>query len=171
MPSERAYHCGAPFIDISVCAGSAQGRPDAARLPVPAHPACRDRGLSLYPPLRARQSMQGVREGGLTLPGFLFLHALFIERGRLETTWQVLRRFGYDETLHLSQETLEEASFPRAPDQVSLPLKRRRADFSRCSGAEDSSKSRYLQCLRWDVAAPSEKPIQKHERSLSLSCT
>ena len=64
------------------------------------------------------QSVQGVHKGGLTLPGFLFLHTLFIERGRLETTWQVLRRFGYDETLHLSQETLEEASFPRSPDQV-----------------------------------------------------
>lgn len=63
-------------------------------------------------------STQGVRKGGLTLPGFLFLHTLFIERGRLETTWQVLRRFGYNETLHLSQETLEQASCPRSPDQV-----------------------------------------------------
>ena len=62
-----------------------------------------------------------MHKGGLTLPGFLFLHTLFIERGRLETTWQVLRRFGYDETLHLSQETLEEASFPRSPDQVICP--------------------------------------------------
>ncbi|CAK0731768.1 hypothetical protein CVIRNUC_000040 [Coccomyxa viridis] len=61
---------------------------------------------------------EGVRKGGLTLPGFLFLHTLFIERGRLETTWQVLRRFGYNETLHLSQETLEQASCPRSPDQV-----------------------------------------------------
>jgi hypothetical protein len=29
---------------------------------------------------------EGVNENGLTLTGFLFLHALFIERGRLETT-------------------------------------------------------------------------------------
>ena len=62
-----------------------------------------------------------MRKGGLTLPGFLFLHTLFIERGRLETTWQVLRRFGYDYTLHLSQDTLEEVSFSRSPDQVPEP--------------------------------------------------
>ena len=37
---------------------------------------------------------QGIVNNGLTLPGFLFLHALFIERGRLETTWAVLRRWG-----------------------------------------------------------------------------
>lgn len=36
----------------------------------------------------------GVVERGLTLEGFLFLHVLFIERGRLESTWAVLRRFG-----------------------------------------------------------------------------
>lgn len=37
---------------------------------------------------------KGVVERGLTLEGFLFLHVLFIERGRLESTWAVLRRFG-----------------------------------------------------------------------------
>jgi hypothetical protein len=36
---------------------------------------------------------QGIVNNGLSLPGFLFLHALFIERGRLETTWAVLRRW------------------------------------------------------------------------------
>ena len=36
---------------------------------------------------------QGIIDNGLTLQGFLFLHALFIERGRLETTWAVLRRW------------------------------------------------------------------------------
>ena len=35
-----------------------------------------------------------VDEAGLTLEGFLFLHVLFIERGRLESTWAVLRKFG-----------------------------------------------------------------------------
>ena len=33
---------------------------------------------------------QGVQDHGLTMPGFLFLHSLFIDRGRLETVWQVL---------------------------------------------------------------------------------
>ena len=31
---------------------------------------------------------------GLTLEGFLFLQVLFIERGRLESAWAVLRKFG-----------------------------------------------------------------------------
>ncbi len=55
---------------------------------------------------------------GLTLPGFLFLHALFIERGRLETTWAVLRKFGYDNDLLLSAEVLDQVNLQHAPDQV-----------------------------------------------------
>ena len=55
---------------------------------------------------------------GLTLPGFLFLHALFIERGRLETTWAVLRKFGYNNDLLLEPELLEAAHLQHAPDQV-----------------------------------------------------
>ena len=35
-----------------------------------------------------------VNESGLALEGFLFLQVLFIERGRLESTWAVLRKFG-----------------------------------------------------------------------------
>ncbi|XP_069050748.1 mitochondrial Rho GTPase 1-A isoform X1 [Lepisosteus oculatus] len=48
----------------------------------------------------------GVRNNGLTLKGFLFLHTLFIQRGRHETTWTVLRRFGYDDDLELTQDYL-----------------------------------------------------------------
>ena len=62
--------------------------------------------------------MRGVTPAGLTLPGFLFLHALFIERGRLETTWAVLRKFGYDNTLHLSDAVLSAADIPRLADQA-----------------------------------------------------
>ncbi len=36
----------------------------------------------------------GVGPSGLTLAGFIFLHALFIERGRLESTWKVMTQFG-----------------------------------------------------------------------------
>eukprot|EP00887_Chlorella_sp_A99_P007934 scaffold12.g7934.t1 len=82
---------------------------------------------------------QGVDRDGLALPGFLFLHALFIQRGRLETTWAVLRRraaaagggggrggegraassaFGYGNDLELSGECLDRVSFAHAPDQV-----------------------------------------------------
>ncbi|KAK5865942.1 hypothetical protein PBY51_020172 [Eleginops maclovinus] len=48
----------------------------------------------------------GVLDNGLTLKGFLFLHTLFIQRGRHETTWTVLRRFGYDDDLELNQDYL-----------------------------------------------------------------
>lgn len=40
-------------------------------------------------------------DGFLTFSGFVFLHALFIERGRLETTWAVLSKFGYGKDLKL----------------------------------------------------------------------
>lgn len=38
--------------------------------------------------------------------GFLFLHTLFIQRGRLETTWTVLRQFGYGDDLTLRESFL-----------------------------------------------------------------
>uniref|UniRef100_A0A7N6A8M4 Mitochondrial Rho GTPase n=1 Tax=Anabas testudineus TaxID=64144 RepID=A0A7N6A8M4_ANATE len=53
-----------------------------------------------------RNMNDGVKDNGLTLKGFLFLHTLFIQRGRHETTWTVLRRFGYDDDLELTQEYL-----------------------------------------------------------------
>lgn len=59
----------------------------------------------------------GINDIGLTLSGFLFLHALFIEKGRLETTWAVLRKFGYDDDLKLADEFVPVPS-KRAPDQV-----------------------------------------------------
>lgn len=62
---------------------------------------------------------EGVNERGLTLTGFLFLHALFIEKGRLETTWTVLRKFGYNNDIRLADELIP--SLPkRTPDQVSF---------------------------------------------------
>lgn len=61
---------------------------------------------------------EGVNNDGLTLTGFLFLHALFIERGRLETTWTVLRKFGYDDEIKLRDDLVLNPSFKRAPDQV-----------------------------------------------------
>ena len=48
----------------------------------------------------------GVRDDGLTEAGFLYLHTIFIQRGRLETTWTVLRKFGYAEDLHLTESFL-----------------------------------------------------------------
>jgi mitochondrial Rho GTPase 1 len=67
----------------------------------------------------AEKLEQGIDRNGLTLAGFLFLHALFIERGRLETTWTVLRKFGYNNELRLRDDVVSKASFPgRSPDQV-----------------------------------------------------
>ncbi|GLJ43201.1 hypothetical protein SUGI_0896880 [Cryptomeria japonica] len=72
----------------------------------------------------------GVNENGLTLTGFLFLHALFIEKGRLETTWTVLRNFGYDDEIKLKDGLLPTAQFKRAPDQ-SVELTNEAVEFLR----------------------------------------
>ncbi|CAM6008327.1 unnamed protein product [Sphagnum balticum] len=71
---------------------------------------------------------EGVNENGLTLTGFLFLHALFIERGRLETTWTVLRKFGYDDEIKLRDDLLLNPPFKRTPDQ-SVELTENAVDF------------------------------------------
>lgn len=71
---------------------------------------------------------EGVNEHGLTLTGFLFLHALFIEKGRLETTWTVLRKFGYNDEIKLRDDLLPTAQFKRAPDQ-SIELNSDAMDF------------------------------------------
>ncbi|KAI8926690.1 P-loop containing nucleoside triphosphate hydrolase protein [Entophlyctis helioformis] len=62
----------------------------------------------------------GVTDQGLTEIGFLFLHTLFIQRGRLETTWAVLRTFGYGDDLSLREDFL----FPpfEVPQDCSVEL-------------------------------------------------
>ncbi|RCI02512.1 ERMES complex Ca(2+)-binding regulatory GTPase gem1, partial [Rhizopus stolonifer] len=57
----------------------------------------------------------GVSDVGLTETGFIFLHSLFIQRGRLETTWTVLRKFGYGDDLSLREDFL-------LPTQCSVEL-------------------------------------------------
>ncbi|QRV86369.1 EF-hand 1, calcium-binding site protein [Ceratobasidium sp. AG-Ba] len=42
-------------------------------------------------------------EEGVTEDGFLYLHTEFIRRARVETTWIVLRQFGYAEDLRLTE--------------------------------------------------------------------
>lgn len=45
----------------------------------------------------------GIRpDGSISAEGFIFLHTLFVQKGRLETTWIVLRKFGYDDNMRLS---------------------------------------------------------------------
>jgi Ras family protein T1 len=50
---------------------------------------------------------EGVHEDKLTAIGFLYLHHLFILKGRLETTWTVLRKFGYGDDLKLRPDFLQ----------------------------------------------------------------
>ncbi|KAF3454463.1 hypothetical protein FNV43_RR04910 [Rhamnella rubrinervis] len=71
---------------------------------------------------------EGVNERGLTLTGFLFLHALFIEKGRLETTWTVLRKFGYNNDIKLSDDVVVPSSLRRVPDQ-SVELTNKAVEF------------------------------------------
>ncbi|XP_030196074.1 mitochondrial Rho GTPase 2 isoform X2 [Gadus morhua] len=53
-----------------------------------------------------KNTSDGVQDNGLTLNGFLFLNTLFIQRGRHETTWTILRSYGYDDTLELTDDYL-----------------------------------------------------------------
>ncbi|KAF7661570.1 hypothetical protein LDENG_00259140 [Lucifuga dentata] len=53
-----------------------------------------------------KNTADGVQDNGLTLNGFLFLNTLFIQRGRHETTWTILRNFGYDDNLELTDDYL-----------------------------------------------------------------
>ncbi|KAK5905810.1 hypothetical protein CgunFtcFv8_001733 [Champsocephalus gunnari] len=53
-----------------------------------------------------KNTSDGVQDNGLTLNGFLFLNTLFIQRGRHETTWTILRKFGYDDNLELTDDFL-----------------------------------------------------------------
>ncbi|KAL4577655.1 hypothetical protein LXL04_013766 [Taraxacum kok-saghyz] len=71
--------------------------------------------------------LKGVNENRLTLTGFLFLHALFIEKGRLETTWTVLRKFGYNNDIRLNDDKLLPPS-KTTPDQ-SLELTSEAMEF------------------------------------------
>lgn len=66
------------------------------------------------------QNHPHLRSGSLTLAGFLYLHTLFIQRGRLETTWTVLRTFGYGFDLTL-EDSFVRPSF-NVPAECSVEL-------------------------------------------------
>ncbi|KAK0561442.1 ERMES complex Ca(2+)-binding regulatory GTPase gem1 [Tilletia horrida] len=78
----------------------------------------RQRTLSNSSTASTSGSHPHIRNGGLTLAGFLYLHLIFIQRGRLETTWTVLRSFGYScPTLKLEDSYIHPA-FPIPPDHA-----------------------------------------------------
>ena len=99
---------------------------------------------------------------GLTLPGFLYLHALFIEHGRADTVWAVLRCFGYDTSLRLSTDALGGAGFcdklqsARPPD-AAVELSDRAAAFLDAAFAHAAGSGGALHSLQLEslfVTAP-----------------
>ncbi|KEH23750.1 putative small GTPase superfamily, EF-hand domain pair [Medicago truncatula] len=59
---------------------------------------------------------EGINSHGLTFPGFLYIHNMFLRKGNPETFWAVLRYFGYDNDLKLKDNFLPVPS-KTAPDQ------------------------------------------------------
>lgn len=74
-----------------------------------------------------KNTADGIRDDCVTLNGFLFLHCLFIQRGRNETTWAVLRRFGYNENLEMSKDYL--SPHIKVPPGASTELSHRGQQF------------------------------------------
>ncbi|XP_033208669.1 mitochondrial Rho GTPase isoform X1 [Belonocnema kinseyi] len=52
----------------------------------------------------SKNIQDGIYKGCVTLKGFMYLQCLFIQRGRNETTWAVLRKFGYDNDLQMAKD-------------------------------------------------------------------
>ncbi|KAL4395307.1 hypothetical protein HN51_023246 [Arachis hypogaea] len=59
---------------------------------------------------------EGVNYTGLTFPGFIYIHNMYLKKGSTETFWTVLRKFGYDNNLKLRDDCLPVPS-KKAPDQ------------------------------------------------------
>jgi len=70
---------------------------------------------------------EGVNEKGLTQSGFLFLHNLFICQGSVETTWEVLRKYGYDDNLSFREDFIHPKM--EIPDECTVELKKEGYDF------------------------------------------
>ncbi|ODN75133.1 mitochondrial Rho GTPase 1 [Cryptococcus amylolentus CBS 6039] len=77
-----------------------QSIPSSSSSSVPTTPLPRDPqfGYINHPPSPPQE--------GITELGFLYLHTMFIQQGRMETTWTVLRKFGYGESLDLREDFL-----------------------------------------------------------------
>ncbi|KAG4107400.1 mitochondrial Rho GTPase [Neocallimastix lanati (nom. inval.)] len=70
---------------------------------------------------------EGISENGLTQNGFLFLHKLFICQGSVETTWKVLRKYGYDDDLSFREDFIH----PKMdiPEECKIELKKDGYEF------------------------------------------
>lgn len=79
----------------------------AAVLPVPSTPSTPlPRNHSSGQLYQSSTPMLSPAAEGITEIGFLYLHTIFIQQGRMETTWTVLRKFGYGEGLDLREDFL-----------------------------------------------------------------
>jgi len=67
-----------------------------------------------------KNSPSGIQDDGLTSKGFLTLNSLFIQRGRHETTWTILRKFGYCDDLSLAWEQVVSPVVPAPGSTVEL---------------------------------------------------
>jgi Ras family protein T1 len=74
-----------------------------------------------------KEAVGYVTPQGVTLAGLQFLFKLFIQRNRPETSWLVLRKFGYDDKLEL-QLSDADLHIHAAPDQ-SVELSKKALDF------------------------------------------
>ncbi|XP_061341366.1 mitochondrial Rho GTPase 2-like [Gastrolobium bilobum] len=63
---------------------------------------------------------EGVNSLGLTFPGFIYIHNMFLRKGRPETLWAVLRNFGYDNDLKLQDDFLPVPSKNSSDQSVEL---------------------------------------------------
>ncbi|BAT95603.1 hypothetical protein VIGAN_08236000 [Vigna angularis var. angularis] len=62
----------------------------------------------------------GVNSVGLTFPGFIYVNNMFLQKGRTETLWAVLRKFGYDNNLKLRDDFLPIPSMHASDQSVEL---------------------------------------------------
>lgn len=74
-----------------------------------------------------QQAPEGINQRGLTFPGFVCIHNTFLKKGRPETIWAVLRKFGYNNDLKLRDDFLPVPS-NYASDQVLLFSKKKNSN-------------------------------------------
>lgn len=67
-----------------------------------------------------RNVPEGVNSLGLTFPGFIEIHNMFLKKGRTETFWAVLRKFGYGNDLKLRDDFLPVPSKKASDQSVEL---------------------------------------------------
>ncbi|KAK7393539.1 hypothetical protein VNO78_22097 [Psophocarpus tetragonolobus] len=86
---------------------------------------------------------EGVNSVGLTFPGFIYVHNMFLKKGQTETLWAVLRKFGYDNHLKLQDDFLPVPS-KQASDQ-SVELTDEAVEFLKSTfQLLDTDKDQYL---------------------------